>query len=96
MLLLFPDRKSLLALQDVGPESEAESVGFQERRVARAGPDVKAAARKRLRLRIEGPLNKGCCLGLLLLGGSCSMLNLLRAFGVRELGPKPVISLDWF
>ena len=35
------DRKSLLALRGVGPESEAESVRFHRRRVTRVGPEVK-------------------------------------------------------
>ena len=35
------DRKSLLALRGVGPESEAESVRFYGRRVTRVGPEVK-------------------------------------------------------
>ena len=33
--------KSLLALRDVGRESEAESVRFYGRRVTKAGPEVK-------------------------------------------------------
>ena len=35
------DRKSLLALRGVGPESEAESVRFHGRRVTKVGPEVK-------------------------------------------------------
>ena len=35
------DRKSLLALRGVGPESEAESVRFDRRRVTKVGPEVK-------------------------------------------------------
>jgi hypothetical protein len=34
------DRKSLLALWGVGPESEAESVRFRWRRVTKVGPEV--------------------------------------------------------
>jgi hypothetical protein len=36
------DRKSLLALRGVGPESEAENVRFHGRRVTKMGPEVKA------------------------------------------------------
>jgi hypothetical protein len=32
------DRKSLLALRDLAPESEAESVRFRGRRVTKSGP----------------------------------------------------------
>jgi hypothetical protein len=35
------DRKSLLALRAVGPESEAESVRFHGRRLTKVGPEVK-------------------------------------------------------
>jgi hypothetical protein len=35
------DRKSLLALRGVGPESEAESVRFHGRRVTKVGSGVK-------------------------------------------------------
>ena len=38
--LELTDRKSLLALRDVGPESEAESVRFRGCRVTRVGPEV--------------------------------------------------------
>ena len=38
------DRKSLFALLDVGPESEAESVRFHGRKVTKVGPEVKRAA----------------------------------------------------
>ena len=63
------DRKSLLALRGVGPESEAESVRFHGRRVTKAGPEVKhgpfrVAGRvhnsKKLPPEGWGPLNKGC------------------------------------
>jgi hypothetical protein len=40
-LLELTDRKSLLALRGVGPESEAESVRFHGRRVTKVGPGVK-------------------------------------------------------
>ena len=50
------DRKSLLALRGVGPESEAESVRFHGRRVTKVGPKVKHSCRRRG----WGPLNKGC------------------------------------
>ena len=40
------DRKSLLALRGVGPESEAGSVRFHERRVTRVGPEVKHGRRR--------------------------------------------------
>ena len=40
-LLELTDRKSLLALRGVGPESEAESVRFHGRRVTKVGPQVK-------------------------------------------------------
>ena len=40
------DRKSLLALRGVGPESEAESVRFHGRRVTRVGPEVKHGRRR--------------------------------------------------
>jgi hypothetical protein len=39
------DRKSLLALRGVGPESEAESVRFHGRRVTKVGPEVKSCRR---------------------------------------------------
>jgi hypothetical protein len=42
-LLELTDRKSLLALRGVGPESEAESVRFHGRRVTKVGPEVKHA-----------------------------------------------------
>ena len=48
------DRKSLLALRGVGPESEAESVRFHGRRVTKVGPEVKHGSEH------GGPLNKGC------------------------------------
>jgi hypothetical protein len=63
------DRKSLLALRGVGPESEAESVRFHGRRVTKVGPEVKhglfrggGRARNPKKLPPEGwvPLNKGC------------------------------------
>jgi hypothetical protein len=40
-LRLLTDRKLLLALRGVGPESEAESVRFHGRRVTKAGLQVK-------------------------------------------------------
>ena len=40
-LLELTDRKSLLALRGVGPESEAESVRFHGRRVTIVCPEVK-------------------------------------------------------
>ena len=40
------NRKSLLALRGVGPESEAESVRFHGRRVTKVGPVVKSCRRK--------------------------------------------------
>jgi hypothetical protein len=49
------DRKSLLALRGVAPESEAESVRFHGRRVTKVGPEV-----KQLPPEGWGPLNKGC------------------------------------
>ena len=49
------NRKSLLALRGVGPESEAESVRFHGRRVTKVGPEV-----KQLPPEGWGPLNKGC------------------------------------
>jgi hypothetical protein len=63
------DRKLLLALRGVGPESEAESVRFHGRRVTKVGPEVKdglfrvagrARNPKKLPLEGWGPLNKGC------------------------------------
>jgi hypothetical protein len=39
-LIGLTDRKSLLALRGVGPESEAESVRFHGRRVTKVGPHV--------------------------------------------------------
>ena len=48
------DRRLLLALRGVGPESEAESVRFYERRVTKVGPEVKHGREG------WGPLNKGC------------------------------------
>ena len=60
------DRKSVLALRGVGPESEAESVRFHVRRVTKVGPTVKhgllrVAGRARTRPPEGwGPLNKGC------------------------------------
>ena len=48
------DRKSLLALQGVGWESEAESVRFHGRGVTKVGPEVKHGREG------WGPLNKGC------------------------------------
>ena len=44
--LLLTDRKSLLALRGVGPESEAESVRFHGRRVTQVGPEVKHGRRE--------------------------------------------------
>ena len=44
-----------MALQAGGPESEAESVRFQWRRVTKVGPEVKHGRR-----RARGPLNKAC------------------------------------
>jgi hypothetical protein len=41
------DRKSLLALQGVGRESEAESVRFYGRTVTKVGPEVKHGQRAR-------------------------------------------------
>jgi hypothetical protein len=41
------DRKSLLALRGVGPESEAESVRFHGRKVTKVGPEVKHFGCKR-------------------------------------------------
>ena len=46
-------RAPLLAHRGVGPESEADSVHFNERRVTKVGPEVKYAAAGGL-----GPLNK--------------------------------------
>ncbi len=66
---LSTDRKSLLALRGVGPESEAESVRFYGRRVTKVGPEVKqgffglrGAPRNPKKLPPEGwgRLNKGC------------------------------------
>ena len=45
-LLELTDRKSLLALRGVGPESEAESVRFHGRRVTKVGPEVKSCRRR--------------------------------------------------
>jgi hypothetical protein len=68
------DRKSLLALRGVGPESEAESVGFHGRRVTKVGPEVKhglfrVAGRARNPKKLPpdgwGPLNKGGARGAL-------------------------------
>ena len=52
----FTDRKSLLALRGVGPESEAESVCFHGRRVTKVGP----GSQTQLPPEGWGPLNKGC------------------------------------
>ena len=52
-LIGLTDRKSLLALRNVGPESEAESVHFHGRRVTKVGPEVKHGPEG------WGPLNKG-------------------------------------
>jgi hypothetical protein len=55
IFMLCTDRKLLLALRDVGPESEAESMRFDGRRVTKVGPEVKHGLPR------EGwaPLNKG-------------------------------------
>ena len=66
-LLELTDRKSLLALRGVGPESEAESVRFHGRRVTKVGPEVKHGLfrvpgrvrnPKELPLEAFGPKNK--------------------------------------
>jgi hypothetical protein len=44
--LLVTDRKSLLALLGVGPESEAKSVRFYGRTVTKVGPEVKPNLRR--------------------------------------------------
>ena len=48
------DRKSLLALRSVGPESEAESVRFHWRRVTKVAPEVKHGRRRGLKIRVRG------------------------------------------
>ncbi len=52
------DRKSLLALWGVDPESEAESVRFHGRRVTKVGP--KSNTLEKAAAGGLGPLNKGC------------------------------------
>jgi hypothetical protein len=50
------DRKSLLALRGVGPESEAESVRFHGRRLTKVGPEVKQGL-FRVAGRVRNPKN---------------------------------------
>jgi hypothetical protein len=63
------DRKSLLALRGVGPESEAENARFHGRRVTKVGPGSQTRAFSGCGARSQpekaaagglGPLNKGC------------------------------------
>ena len=54
IFMLCTDRKLLLALRGVGPESEAESVRFHGRRVTKSGPGS-----QKLPPEGWGPLNKG-------------------------------------
>ena len=71
--------KSLLALRDVGPESEAESVRFHGRRVTKVGPEVKHGLfRVAGRVRNPNPLRRRASTEALAKAeGSRSQLELL-------------------